>query len=75
MNAAAPLILSVAGLALAACGSLRGDYDLPVGDANYDALNAATAACEAKGGVVRLKSGYDSRELSNYRCHIEEMRR
>ncbi len=68
--AALPLALAM-GLALAGCGALmKGDYDLPTGDANYDALKAATEACEAKGGHVRLKSGYDSRELSNYQCKM-----
>ncbi len=57
-------------LGLAACGALKGNYDLPPGDANYDALKAATEECKAKGGEVSLKSGYDERELSNYQCKI-----
>jgi hypothetical protein len=62
--------LLVMALSLVGCGTLRGDYDLPPGDANYDALKAATEACKAKGGEVRLKGGYDNRELSNYQCKI-----
>ena len=64
-------LLFVIAIVLAGCGELRGDYELPPGDANYDALKAATEACKAKGGEIRLKGGgYDNRELSNYQCKI-----
>ena len=43
-------------------------YELGTGDANYDALNAATKTCQEQGGVVKLKSGYDGRMLDSYMC-------
>ncbi|HEV2365055.1 MAG TPA: hypothetical protein VGS12_12755 [Caulobacteraceae bacterium] len=63
------LLLALAA-PIAGCGELKGDYDLPAGDANYDALQSAVTACRHDGGEIALKSGYDPRELSSYRCHI-----
>ena len=61
--------LALAAVALAGCADFGAtSYDLGEGDANYDALNAATRTCEAEGGAVRLKSGYDERRLSSYLC-------
>ncbi|MHB8529697.1 MAG: hypothetical protein ACYC8V_09335 [Caulobacteraceae bacterium] len=62
------LVMAILALGLSACGAVRGDYDLPQGDANYDALKAAVEACKAQGGRVQLRAGYDSRVLSNYQC-------
>jgi hypothetical protein len=56
----------VAALALSACAS----YGLDPGDANYDALKAATEQCQAKGGHIQLRSGYDGRRLDSYECKI-----
>lgn len=62
-------LIAIAVLALAGCADMSGpSYELGNGDANYDALTAATKACEAEGGQVKLRSGYDSRLLSNYLC-------
>ena len=69
--------LAVAGIALAlcACGSMsQGSYALGQGDANYDAVKAATQACQAQGGQIHLKSGYDGRELASYECKIGKAR-
>ncbi len=56
---------------LGACGSVgHGSYGLDPGDANYDALKAATDKCAAEDGHLKLKSGFDGRELSNYACKI-----
>ena len=67
----APLAITALALALCACGSAPADsYGLGQGDANYDAIKTATQACEAQGGQIRLKSGYDGRDLSSYECKI-----
>jgi len=62
----------VAALAIAAslavCGCAQSAYGVGEGDANYDALAKATKECKAKGGEVRLKTGYDGRDLSSYQC-------
>ncbi len=64
----AVILLVVGGLA--ACASVGGasSYELGSGDANYDAINAATRTCEAEGGHVTLKGGYDNRKLSSFLC-------
>jgi hypothetical protein len=63
-------LVVMAMVALTGCATLGApSYELGDGDANYDALNAATKTCEAEGGVVKLKSGgYDNRQLSSYLC-------
>ena len=62
-------------LATSACASLNNpSYVLGPGDANYDALKAATDLCTAKGGVVRPRPNYDSRLLSGYVCAIGKAR-
>jgi hypothetical protein len=67
----APLAIAALALTLCACGSVPADsYGLGQGDANYDAIKTATQACEAQGGQIRLKSGYDGRDLSSYDCKI-----
>ena len=59
----------VLALALAGCGGLgQGSYELGSGDANYDALKTATLACQAQGGAIRRRNGYDGRDLSGYEC-------
>ena len=61
--------MAVTTLALAGCADLTNtSYELGSGDANYDALTRATKACEADGGRVTLKGGYDTRQLDNYLC-------
>ena len=62
-------------LALCACGSTsQGSYGLGPGDANYDAIKSATQTCQAQGGQIRLKNGYDGRELASYQCKIGKAR-
>jgi hypothetical protein len=60
--------LIVMAFALCACAS----YGVADGDANYDALKAATDQCQAKGGHLQVKSGYDGRRLSDYACKSGE---
>jgi hypothetical protein len=62
------LAVMLASGVLAGCQSA--DYGLGEGDANYDALAHATKDCEAQGGHVAQKTGYDSRELSSYVCKM-----
>jgi hypothetical protein len=58
-------------LALGACGGgAAGSYGLGDGDASYDAIKKAADDCKAKGGEIRLKSGGDNRELSDYECKV-----
>ena len=65
---ARPAVASLAA-ALCACASAPAGSDaLGHGDANYDALKTATQACQAQGGQLKLKSGYDSRDLASYEC-------
>jgi hypothetical protein len=62
-------LVVIAMLALSGCAAVSApSYELGSGDANYDALNAATKTCEAEGGAVKLKGGYDNRQLSSYLC-------
>jgi hypothetical protein len=69
---ARPILALIGSLWLAGCA---GDsYTLGQGDANYDAIAAATKECQAKGGEIRLKPGYDNRELSSYECRIGQAR-
>jgi hypothetical protein len=53
---------------------IKGSYNLDHGVATYDALRTATDKCKAEGGKIKLKSGYDDRELSSYDCKIGEAR-
>ena len=62
-------VFALAAIALAGCAGLGApSYELGTGDANYDALNTATKTCEADGGQVKLRSGYDNRRLDSYLC-------
>ena len=70
----APLAISSLAMALCACAASQGSYGLGQGDANYDAIKAATQACQAQGGQIHLKNGYDGRELGNYECKIGKAR-
>jgi hypothetical protein len=67
------LLLTVAAgagaLSLSACAS-NANYGLQDGDANYDALKKATEDCKARGGHIELKSGGDTKELSDYECKM-----
>jgi len=63
-------------MAVSGCGGLAdSSYGFEPGDANYDALKAATATCQAKGGVIRLRGGgVEGRSLSDYECVIGKAR-
>jgi ABC-type glycerol-3-phosphate transport system substrate-binding protein len=58
------VVLTGVAVALSACAS----YGAPDGDANYDAVKAATDQCEAKGGHLQLKPEHDGRTVSDYQC-------
>ena len=62
------------GVALLGCGGLSSSYGLDRGIASYDALKAATSACEAKGGALTLHKGYDGHDMSDYDCVIGKAR-
>jgi hypothetical protein len=69
-RAATVVLAAVALVGLAACSS-SGDTGAAwyqSGDANYDALKAATDACKAKGGQFQLKDGGDPTHLTDYEC-------
>ncbi|HEY1560737.1 MAG TPA: hypothetical protein VGF71_07590 [Caulobacteraceae bacterium] len=58
---------------LAGCASEAvngGSYGLAPGVASYDALKSATDKCQADGGELKLRDGYDQHELSSYQCRI-----
>ena len=55
------------GVCLLGCS---GSYGLEAGDANYDAVKAASAQCKARGGEIRLTADRDGRDLSDYQCKI-----
>jgi hypothetical protein len=62
-------------MAVSGCGGLsNASYGLEPGDVTYDTLNAATAACQAKGGQLRLRGTSEGRDLSNYECVIGKAR-
>jgi hypothetical protein len=61
-------------VALFGCGNLDASYGLDRGVASYDALKSATSACEAKGGAIRLRKGYDGQDLSDYDCAVGKAR-
>jgi hypothetical protein len=70
-----PLAAAALALALYGCASTAQEsYGLGSGDANYDAIKGATQACQARGGQIRLKNGYDGRELASYQCKIGKAR-
>ena len=66
----ARLALATLILALCACQSTIpvGSDGVGEGDANYDALRKATEACQAHGGVLTPRTGYDIRRLSGFEC-------
>jgi len=64
------LALSALFLLAACAGGGGGSYGLGDGDASYDAIKKAADDCKAKGGEIRLKSGGDNRELSDYECKV-----
>jgi hypothetical protein len=64
-------LVAIGLLVLGACAAGGGgSYELEHGPAGYDALKRATEKCQADGGHVVLKPGYDQRELSNYECRM-----
>jgi hypothetical protein len=76
MKFGAPVALPMLAWALSGCGGLSdASYDLEPGVASYDALQAATAACHAKGGELRLHGGgVEGQNLSEYQCAIGKAR-
>ena len=57
------------------CGAIaNGSYPLDRGVASYDGLKAATVTCEAKGGALRLRKGYQGQDLSDYDCALARTR-
>ena len=64
-----PILLAPAA-ALAACASGPETQGLGHGVASYDALRAASAECEARGGHVEPRGGTDGRDLADYACVI-----
>jgi len=62
------------GVALLGCGGLGASYSFDRGVASYDELKAATSACEAKGGALTLRKGYDGHDMSDYDCVIGKAR-
>jgi hypothetical protein len=68
----------LAPIALAAAfvvgGCAQRSYGLGQGDANYDALAQASKECQAKGGEIRLRAGYDNHALSSYECLLGNAR-
>ena len=64
-------LIAVALSALAGCASNgpEGNAWYQHGDANYDALKAASDACTAKGGAFELKTGGDPTHLGDYACN------
>jgi hypothetical protein len=60
--------------ALVMGGCAQRSYVLGQGDANYDALAQATRECQARGGEIRLRPGYDNHELSGYLCLLGNAR-
>jgi hypothetical protein len=66
--------LVVMAMTLFGCGGLNSSYGLDRGVASYDSLKAATTTCAAKGGVVRVRTGYEGRDLSDYKCAIGKAR-
>ena len=61
-------------MGLLGCGGLDSSYGFDRGIANYDALKTASATCEAKGGVIRVRKGYEGRDLSDYQCAVGKSR-
>ncbi|WP_337185408.1 hypothetical protein [Phenylobacterium sp.] len=57
-------------LMLTACSSGAG-YGRSGGLATYDDLRAAQAACEARGGALRLKRNGDAKYLDDYACETK----
>ena len=65
----------IGAVTLSGCGGLSdASYGLEPGDATYDALRAATAACQAKGGEIRQRGGGEGQNLSDYECAIGRAR-
>ncbi len=67
----APIAAFVAAAWLCGCS---GSYGLDAGDANYDAVKAASVQCKAQGGQIRLSPERDGRDLSDYQCKIGKRR-
>jgi hypothetical protein len=62
----------LSAMALNSCSGVSDrSYGLESGDVTYDTL---TAACQAKGGELRLRGASEGRDLSNYECVIGKAR-
>jgi uncharacterized lipoprotein YmbA len=63
------LVIVAVLAALAGCASgPEGNTYYQQGDANYDALKAASDACTDKGGKFQLKQGGEPTHLGDYAC-------
>jgi hypothetical protein len=61
--------VTAVGLTLCACSSMAGvGAGHSGGIATYDDLKAATAACTAKGGQLKLQRNGDPQYLEDYAC-------
>jgi hypothetical protein len=66
---------SLAAVSLTACGGLAADsYGLDHGVASYDALKTAGETCRGQGGEIRLRKGFEGRDLSDYQCVLGQAR-
>lgn len=65
MRRIAPLLVTT--LLLSACSSSAG-FGVNGGTATYDDIKAATEACAAKGGHLRLQKNGDPQYLDDYAC-------
>jgi hypothetical protein len=65
-----PGLILVATLALSGC--MSGLTQRDGGVATYDAIRAASKACEAKGKVFRLKRNGNAQYLEDYACENEK---
>jgi hypothetical protein len=65
------MLIGAALTALAGCagGGAEGNPWYSQGDANYDALRAASDSCKAKGGDFQLKPDGDPTHLGDYACN------
>jgi hypothetical protein len=60
--------VAAVGLTLCACSTTSVGAGHSGGIATYDDLKAATAACAAKGGQLKLQRNGDPQYLEDYAC-------
>ncbi len=61
-------LISLVGLALAACTTLGEAGSNVSGTADYDALRRTQQECAAQGGKLVLKDGGDAQHIQDYTC-------